>query len=94
MASLPRVRAGDSEDVAAGAECSVCQEGLGQDRPAVLLPCKHAFHEDCLGQWLERVRWRAAPGPVRRCRSLHLTAAAQHHTCPVCRFELPPQVNR
>jgi hypothetical protein len=35
-------------------ECSICQEEYQEDEEIKKTPCGHYFHENCLGQWLER----------------------------------------
>jgi hypothetical protein len=44
-------------------ECPVCYEAL-EGRATTTTPCSHAFHADCLAQWLERATtcpcWRTA----------------------------------
>lgn len=34
-------------------ECPICQETFVLDEPVKETPCKHYFHEACLGQWLQ-----------------------------------------
>ncbi|GMH53497.1 hypothetical protein TrST_g6830 [Triparma strigata] len=34
--------------------CPVCLEDYITDEPLKLLPCKHAFHEDCIKPWLTK----------------------------------------
>ena len=35
-------------------ECAICQGTLEPDDTVRLLPCRHAFHTDCIDTWLER----------------------------------------
>lgn len=34
-------------------KCTVCQEHYVADDMVLQLPCKHCFHSDCIGQWLQ-----------------------------------------
>eukprot|EP01038_Epipyxis_sp_PR26KG_P008503 gene8503-11495_t len=49
-------------------ECSICQENMQTGEEIYKLPCRHAYHVDCVTTWL-----------------------TSHHTCPLCRVELPSQ---
>ena len=35
------------------AECSVCMDAVDLGDEVTMLPCKHWFHEDCVGAWLK-----------------------------------------
>ena len=35
-------------------ECAICKENFVSDRFYKPLPCGHAFHSHCIGQWLSR----------------------------------------
>lgn len=37
-----------------GGVCAVCLEDLDAQRKAVMLPCDHAYHEDCVTQWFRK----------------------------------------
>jgi len=37
-----------------GTECAVCQSDMGLREQVRLLPCRHAFHVDCIDPWFER----------------------------------------
>lgn len=39
---------------AAECECSVCLESFGEGACITTLPCRHAFHADCIGPWLRQ----------------------------------------
>merc|ERR1719356_2337953 len=43
-----RVRGSDARDP----ECVICLELFEKDATLVELPCRHAFHHDCLAHWL------------------------------------------
>jgi len=51
FARLPRRKAAETDD----SSCAICQEAykVGQDT-IVALPCKHVYHEDCIGPWIKR----------------------------------------
>lgn len=34
-------------------KCAVCQEQFGGSDMLTQLPCKHNFHQDCIGEWLQ-----------------------------------------
>ncbi|KAI8907404.1 hypothetical protein EDD86DRAFT_276808 [Gorgonomyces haynaldii] len=33
-------------------DCSICQEEMPKDHEAMVLPCKHSFHDNCITSWL------------------------------------------
>merc|ERR1712151_1011746 len=35
-------------------ECAICFEDFASDTRVIQLPCKHAFHPCCIGQWMVR----------------------------------------
>lgn len=79
--SLPMFRFASLRGHKTGLECAVCLGRFEPDEILRLLPkCKHAFHVDCIDQWLDRhntcplCRYRVDPedlllleGPVRAC---------------------------
>lgn len=34
-------------------ECAICKEKFENDTIIKILPCKHIFHSECIGQWLK-----------------------------------------
>eukprot|EP00746_Dinoflagellata_sp_MGD_P093514 gnl/MRDRNA2_/MRDRNA2_36992_c0_seq1.p1 gnl/MRDRNA2_/MRDRNA2_36992_c0~~gnl/MRDRNA2_/MRDRNA2_36992_c0_seq1.p1 ORF type:complete len:516 (+),score=75.25 gnl/MRDRNA2_/MRDRNA2_36992_c0_seq1:88-1635(+) len=40
-----------NDDLPAG-ECCCCTEAFGHDKTIKFTPCKHYFHEECLGKWM------------------------------------------
>jgi len=50
--SLPRVLAREC----ASAECGVCLAELAPESQAVQLPCRHAFHPECISKWLTQCK--------------------------------------
>ena len=36
--------------------CPICLERFGSDNPAKVLPCRHAFHVQCIESWRQRSR--------------------------------------
>jgi hypothetical protein len=64
-----RIRA---TDVQKETKCSICLEELTCGDSVCELPCKHIFHDACLGKWLEReatcpvCRKVLGPSPARR----------------------------
>lgn len=51
--SLPRVRS----RTCGSAECGVCLAAFGaSDIEVVQLPCRHAFHPECISKWLTEFR--------------------------------------
>lgn len=40
-----------NDDLPAG-ECCCCTEAFGHDKTIKYTPCKHYFHEECLGKWM------------------------------------------
>mmetsp|Transcript_36065 Transcript_36065/g.81487 ORF Transcript_36065/g.81487 Transcript_36065/m.81487 type:complete len:254 (-) Transcript_36065:48-809(-) len=49
---LPKVRARDC----GSAECGVCLGTLASDFYVARLPCRHAFHTECISRWLTECR--------------------------------------
>lgn len=47
---------GDEEGKLYPAECSICLIGWEPDEVIKITPCDHAFHEECLGNWLKTAR--------------------------------------
>ncbi|KAG2443600.1 hypothetical protein HXX76_001951 [Chlamydomonas incerta] len=56
VASLPRIKLDEEtlENIGRDSQCSVCTETLAAGDEVQLLPCKHAYHPDCLKPWLEQ----------------------------------------
>ncbi|MCJ1282256.1 hypothetical protein MMC26_001579 [Xylographa opegraphella] len=53
ISSLPKVKLAESQlDSNGKAECSICMDSLSVGDEVTELPCKHWFHEDCVGAWL------------------------------------------
>ncbi|MCJ1395069.1 hypothetical protein MMC18_007950 [Xylographa bjoerkii] len=53
ISSLPKVKLDESKlDSNGKAECSICMDSLSVGDEVMELPCKHWFHEDCVGAWL------------------------------------------
>lgn len=50
--SLPKLKIGDKE-IAEDTECVVCRDKFEKDEEAVILPCKHLYHFECVKRWLE-----------------------------------------
>jgi len=49
---LPRMRARNC----GSAECGVCLAAFSPDLEVVRLPCRHAFHTECISRWLTEFR--------------------------------------
>ncbi|XVF85915.1 hypothetical protein PTKIN_Ptkin17bG0156000 [Pterospermum kingtungense] len=47
--AMPGVEIGEGED---GGECVVCLEEWRPGEVAKEMPCKHKFHDECIGKWL------------------------------------------
>ena len=66
---------GRTEDVI-GEECAICFDRMNHDTPMRLLPCRHAYHVDCISHWLLthntcpecRVRIPLTPEDIQRRR--------------------------
>ena len=48
---LPIISYRDDEEMG-GEACSICLDDLNCGEEVRQLPCKHVFHEDCVGKWL------------------------------------------
>ena len=48
-------------------KCSVCWNIFGEGTVAVVLPCGHMFHEECVLQWAKNHRVYECPCPQCRC---------------------------
>lgn len=54
IAALPKVKVEEKMMGSDGkAECSVCMENVEVGDEVTMLPCKHWFHEECVGAWLK-----------------------------------------
>ena len=54
IAALPKEKINKSMLGSDGkAECSVCMDAVDVGEEVTMLPCKHWFHEDCVGAWLK-----------------------------------------
>lgn len=51
------------DDPRPSSECCCCCDGFGPDKVIVRTPCKHYYHETCLGDWLKL----AKTCPLCRC---------------------------
>jgi len=49
---LPKARARDCVST----QCGVCLQSLPPDADVVQLPCRHAFHSECISRWLTQYR--------------------------------------
>ncbi|CAK9043640.1 unnamed protein product [Durusdinium trenchii] len=49
-------RFGDEEDKTYPSECAICLGSWEKDDVIKATPCGHAFHEDCIGGWLQSAR--------------------------------------
>lgn len=47
---------GDEDDKLYSAECAICLGAWEPDDVIKATPCRHAFHEECLGSWLRTAR--------------------------------------
>lgn len=68
-------------------QCAVCREEFAEGDTLMLLPCKHFYHEDCLGQALLVHKVRECllpPCLVHGRRSFPWTL----QVCPMCKFEV------
>ena len=58
LASFPTMRYAEAKELRVGGkdaalECAVClSEFEGDEELRLLPPCSHAFHTDCIGEWL------------------------------------------
>ncbi|KAJ3156428.1 hypothetical protein HDU89_004210 [Geranomyces variabilis] len=52
ISSLPEVKI-TKADMAAHADCSVCQDEYTEGEAVTALPCKHLFHGACIEHWLK-----------------------------------------
>lgn len=52
----------------------------------IALPCDHQFHDNCILPWLGKVSFLI---PTRFLPFFNWEL--QRNTCPVCRYQLPPQ---
>jgi E3 ubiquitin-protein ligase RNF115/126 len=52
LKSLPLVKIGPDE-VKNAAQCAICYEDFALNDQAKRLPCRHHFHETCIGEWLK-----------------------------------------
>lgn len=64
-------------------ECSICLAALDPDVEVVQLPCRHAFHRDCVEQWLtQRLTYSFAKCPMCRKQIPHDFHYAQQGSEP------------
>merc|ERR1740121_680219 len=90
---------GDEDDKRYPSECAICLGPWEPDDIIKVTPCEHAFHEECLGNWLEQARTCAlcrkdlvaAPPPER---SLSLTGDILRLGPDLWRFTDRPPVGR
>lgn len=54
---------GDANDNRPSGECCCCTDDFDAEKVIVRTPCKHYFHEECLGEWLKLAR----TCPICRC---------------------------
>ncbi|KAJ3169692.1 hypothetical protein HDU87_000574 [Geranomyces variabilis] len=90
ISSLPEVKI-TKADMAAHADCSVCQDEYTEGETVTALPCKHLFHGACIEHWLKVNGNKQADRLVLRIlRSFSNTLArlGPIGTCPVCRHSL------
>lgn len=59
--------------------CAICQETIGNGAKAIKLPCSGTPHYFCLGDEPEK------------CEGVK-PWLKEHNTCPICRFELPVEI--
>lgn len=52
LASLPRMLVADATSLPEE-RCSVCLCDYEGEDEILTLPCRHVFHEDCIGSWLQ-----------------------------------------
>eukprot|EP00758_Cryptobia_borreli_P002063 Tbor_TRINITY_DN2755_c0_g1::TRINITY_DN2755_c0_g1_i1::g.15217::m.15217 len=64
--------------------CPICLEGYSLENPAVLFPCRHAFHVQCIDSWMIRARRKNKDlNPNVRSQTDSSTPRSKW-TCPVC----------
>jgi len=61
------------EEVEDGEQCSICIEEWETAEVAVMLPCRHRFHSDCIGAWL----LKSSLCPICKLDSLMLDSQGQ-----------------
>ena len=55
MQRLPPLSRSEVIELAiAGEECAICQDHIGDRDTITQLPCRHAYHSDCISPWLAR----------------------------------------
>merc|ERR1719326_1470613 len=57
LSTLTRIRYGhdkDGLDAASCEECALCLEEYTRGEEVLKLPCRHLFHEGCLGPWFTK----------------------------------------
>lgn len=53
ISALPKVQVDQTMLGSDGkAECSICMDAVEKGETVTMLPCKHWFHEQCIGAWL------------------------------------------
>lgn len=52
LKNLPLITISE-EDVEKNVQCAICMEDFSLNDKAKKLPCKHMFHEPCIGEWLK-----------------------------------------
>lgn len=50
----PLARSQVIELAIAGNECAICQDSIAERDTITQLPCRHAYHSDCISPWLAR----------------------------------------
>jgi len=51
---LPRVKVSHQQVEDEKLDCAVCKDNFQENDTALLLPCRHYYHEDCIKPWLSQ----------------------------------------
>ncbi|KAF2745574.1 hypothetical protein M011DRAFT_128875 [Sporormia fimetaria CBS 119925] len=72
-------------------QCTICLESLSPENPTQTLGCTHAFHEDCLSEWMlssntcPTCRWEIDPiVATSEAQSTTTAPSSPEHQCAIC----------